>query len=627
MDEQTVRIPRRVFNRVEKPSRYTGGEWNMIRKPAPANEALALRFAFCFPDLYEIGMSNQALRILYDLLNQDPDTICERFFLPAADMREQMAKEGLALFSLESRRRLAAFDMVGFTLQYELSYPSVLEMLRLGEIPLFQKDRSEKDPFVVAGGPVVYNCEPVAPFFDLLMIGEGEELITELMDALRSWKASRAPRAAFLEAAAAIPGVYVPSFYKAHYDAAGLFQRLEALHPAAPERIDKRIIKDLNTAPVPLRFLVPNMEIVHDRVFLELYRGCASGCRFCQAGMIYRPVRERGHELLADYAKQMLEDSGYSEIGLLSLSTGDYSELLPLTEALLAYCEKERVNLSLPSLRLDSVSMDLLERVSRTRKTGLTFAPEAGSQRLRDVINKNIQETDLLRVAREAFARGWNRIKLYFMLGLPEEKDADILEIASLCEKLLDAYFDSTRGQRRPKPKITVSTSFFVPKPWTPYQWFPQISEAEMARRQRLLADALQSRYISYQWHGFQSSVMEAVLSRGDRRLAPVLAKVHARGGWLESWREGFSMERWEEALQDEGLDAAMYASRERSPEEVLPWEHLQPKLRERFLRLEAKKSSEAATSQACDEACGSCGAQQWQAGICLVHRKGAEHA
>lgn len=619
-----IHLPRRLLRRIEKPARYLGGEWNSISKEANlADGRPRLRFAFCFPDIYEVGMSNLALRILYDLLNRRDDQLCERFFEPGADLRGIMIRENIPLFSVENGRVLKDFDFVGFTLQYEMSFPTVLDMLKLGGIPLLQKDRREEDPLVVAGGPVVFNAEPVADFFDLIMIGEGEELLPEVMDCYRKVRAEGGCKADFLKAAAQIEGVYVPSFYEAVYEEDGRFRELKALKDFVPKRPVKRIVRDLDATSAPEKVLVPHIEIVHDRVFLELYRGCGNGCRFCQAGMIYRPLRENSAETLVNRARAMLASSGYEELGLMSLSTGDYSELFPLIEALLPELEESHVNLSLPSLRLDSVSMELLDRVSRTRKAGLTFAPEAGSQMARDRINKNIQESDLLTAAREAFIKGWDRLKLYFMLGLPGETDEDIYGIADLCKKLLSLWQEVREESAGPRRKliITVSTSFFIPKPWTPFQYVAQISRLEMERRQGLLASLLKDRRLSYQWHDFDTSEIEALLARGDRRLSRVLLHVVEEGAFMEGERQNFSYERWLRALSREGLDLDFFAHRERPENENFPWDFIETGLKKSFLWQEYQRGLEGQCSPDCRKGCRACGASSYRAAICLSEK------
>lgn len=617
-------LPRHILRSVEKPARYTGGEWNSRSKDLtvpPVDGRDWVRFAFCFPDLYELGMSNVALRIIYHLLNERPDCFCERAFQPADDMREALLAEGLPLTTLESGSPLKDFDFLGFTLQYEMSYPTILDMLHMGGVPLRSADRGEGCPFVVAGGPVVYNCEPVVDFFDIVMIGEGEELLQELLDTYQDWRQQGLPRRAFLEAVAQIQGMYVPAFYDCDYAPDGMFLGIRPNNSHAPQKVQKRIIEDFREVPYPSKSLVPNLEIVHDRAFLELFRGCGNGCRFCQAGMIYRPVREKSPEQLLAIAKEMLEDSGYDEIGLLSLSTGDYSALPELTHALVDYCEPRHINLSLPSLRLNSVSFELLERVSSTRKAGLTFAPEAGTQRLRDAINKNIQTTDLTSAAAYAFAHGWNRLKLYFMLGLPGETPEDVDGIAVLARQVLDEYFKLAPEVRVRKPQLTISTSFFIPKPWTSFQWVPQARPAEMQEQQKRLADLLRSRYIEYQWHDISCSIIEGVLARGDRRLSKVIERVWQAGGHLESWTQGFSEERWLAALAAEGLTVDFYVYRERSYDEALPWDHIDCGVKKNYLRADAKRGSDAQAVPDCYNQCSGCGAQNFGCGVCTWPR------
>lgn len=614
--------PRRVLRRVEKPSRYVGGEWNSCYKDElMADGKERIHFAFCFPDIYEVGMSNLALRIIYSLLNEEEDIYCERVFAPAEDMSQIMDEENLSMHSVETGRELKDFDIVGVTLQYELSYPTVLDLLDRGGIALYSHERGESDPFVCAGGPVVYNPEPVADFFDFIMIGEGEELLLEVMEAYREWKANAEPRKAYLQRLAKIEGVYVPSLYQAFYDAEGKFEKLEPIPGSnAPKMVRKRIIKDLDQAFVPLKVLVPNMEIVHDRIFLELYRGCANGCRFCQAGMIYRPVRERTSETLLKQAETMIRNSGYEEIGLLSLSSGDYSELEDLSFKLVEHCEENHINLSLPSLRLDSVSMELLDKVSRTRKSGLTFAPEAGSQTMRDRINKNIQEDNLLETARMAFEMGWDRLKLYFILGLPGESDEDVLGIADLCQKLFRLRDEVVGQDRRRRLQITVSTSFFIPKPWTPFQWQGQITKEEMKRKRDLLANALRDRRISYDWHEFVECEVETILARGDRRLSKVLEAVYRAGGRMESERHGFSYERWTKAMEEAGLSIEDLVTRQWDYAEPLPWDFIDCGVKKEFLIREMKRALDGDVTPDCRQACSACGVMGFEAGICPRH-------
>lgn len=616
---QSIELTRQVLRQVEKPAQYLGGEWNMVEKGdyGPDGQSL-IHFAFCFPDIYAVGMSNLALRIIYSLLNAQEDVYCERVFCPMEDMRDLMRESQIPPFSVETQRPLAAFDIVGFTLQYELSYSTVLDMLAQSGIPLWQKDRTDQDPLVVAGGPCVYNAEPVADFFDLIMIGEGEEVLLELLALYREARTQAWDRKRLLLEASQIPGIYVPSLYQAHYTEEGHFLKLEPLNPEVPARITKRIIKNLDQVFAPLDVLVPNIEIVHDRIFLELYRGCASGCRFCQAGMIYRPVRERSLETLLAQTDYMLTHSGYEEIGLLSLSTGDYSQLSELCQSILDRHQADHVNLSLPSLRLDSVSMDLLNQVATNRKSGLTFAPEAGSQVARDRINKNILESDLLETAEYAFELGWERLKLYFMLGLPGETDEDVAGIADLCYKLLDIWADlCRRKKKRRRLHITVSTAIFIPKPWTPFQWEGQISLEEMDHKVKLLQEKLRHPAISYQWHGYESSRIEAALAKGDRRMAQVLYQVHQAGAWLEGERQYFSYSRWLQAFDQVGLDLDQLVSQAIPEEADLPWDFIDPSVHKSYLLRERHRALEALTTKSCRKACNLCGAQDFATGIC----------
>lgn len=622
-----VHLAPHLLRSVEKPARYLGGEWNSVRKAEPAEGPGLIHFAFCFPDLYEVGMSNLALHILYGLLNEIADVFCERVFAPDFDMREAMRREKLPLFALETGRILAAFDLIGFTLQYEMSYATIVAMLQDGGVPIWQKDRTEADPFVICGGPVVANAEPVAPFFDLMMIGEGEEVLPKLIDIYRRWRAAGEPRQRFLEEAGQLEGVYVPSFYAPRYDTAGHFKSLDVIHPGAPHRIRKQIIRDLDKSYVPLHTLVPNIAIVHDRIFLELYRGCGNGCRFCQAGMIYRPVRERKYQTLLEQAEAMYWSSGYEEIGLLSLSTGDYSQLEDLTSALVERFAPRHVNLSLPSLRLDSVSLELLERASTTRRSGLTFAPEAGSQRVRDVINKNIQESDLIEAARFAFARGWDRLKLYFMIGHPGESDEDVLGIADLARKLIELWKGANTGQPRRRLHLSISVAFFIPKPWTPFQWMGQISREEMRRRIGLLQQALRHPAIELSWADPEDSEVEAMLAKGDRRMAKAIAAVVAAGGYLEGERRGFSYERWQEAFAAAGLNVTEIAHQDIPETAPLAWDFWELGVRKDFLRAERQRAQGAQTSVSCRQGCRACGAWRFAAGICPPPEKMAKVA
>ncbi len=597
-----------LLGAVTKPARYTGGEWNAVRKDAAK---VACRFALSMPDVYEVGMSNLGLKILYEVLNCRPDTAAERVYAPWPDMETAMRERRLPLYSLETFTAIREFDFLGFSLQYEMCYTNVLNMLDLAEIPVRAAERGEGAPFVVGGGPCVYNVEPVADFFDLFVIGEGEAVLGELVDAFIAWKGEGCPegRRGFLLRAAALDGIYIPSLYEPRYDEAGMFQSLTPLHPAARPVIYKRLLADFDAAPAMTAPVVPYIGIVHDRIMLELFRGCSRGCRFCQAGIAYRPVRERSLPRLRELARQMADATGYDEMSLTSLSSADYSCLEPLVDTLMTDFAAARMSFSLPSLRVDSFSIELADKLQQIRKSGLTFAPEAGTQRLRDVINKGVTEEDLMAAVGAAFRRGWKAVKLYFMMGLPTETDEDIIGIARLAKKVVDLYTE-IKGKRG--VKVTVSVSCFVPKPYTPFQWFPQNTLAEFDRKQRLLKEHIRDRAIQYNYHDARVSRLEGVMARGDRRLAPVLYEAWRAGAKFDGWSDQFREEYWLSAFGKCGVDPAFYNERARSFDEPLPWSHTSPGVETGFLRREWEKAMAAALTADCRRGdCTGCGVCQ----------------
>lgn len=599
----------RILSRVQKPARYTGGEYNAVVKD---RRDVAVRYALCFPDTYEIGMSNLGCRILYGVMNQRPDVWCERVFAPWGDMEEEMREEGLPLYGLESGDAISGFDIVGFSLGYEMAYSNVLNMLDLAGIPLRSEDRQGLSPLVVAGGTCCFNPEPLAPFIDFFVLGEGEEVTLEYIDLYKKAKEEDWDREELLLAAARIPGIYVPSLYEPVYNADGTLAELKVREGSgAPELVTKRIVQDFDKAYYPVKTIIPSTEIVHDRVMLELFRGCIRGCRFCQAGYAYRPVRSRSPKLLAEYGKAAIEDSGYQEITLSSLSSTDYPCLMELCDDLLDYCAPRDIGLGLPSLRADTFSMSLMERLQRVRKGGLTFAPEAGTQRLRDAINKNLTEEDLLQSCRTCFSGGWSGVKLYFMLGLPTETDEDVLGIAELAKKVYQVWRENTPNRAR-GVRITVSTSWFVPKPHTAFQWEGQIPREEYQRRVDLLRDALRGeKSITYNWHDVETSYLEAVFSRGDRRLADAIQWAWEHGARLDSWSEYFDHRRWMDALAACGLDGDFYAARERGKDEVFPWYRTSAGVTPAFLWREREHCYASETTPDCRTKCSGCGANR----------------
>ena len=602
----------RILPRVQKPARYVGGEYNEVRKDP---REVDLRFAFCFPDTYEIGMSNLGYRILYGILNDMPGVWCQRAFAPWGDMEEEMRAAGIPLYALESGDPVRDFDIIGFSVGYEMAYTAILNMLDLAGVPLRGEDRPGLTPLVIAGGTAMYNAEPVADFIDMALIGEGEDLLPEVVNLCRRAKAEGWDKPRLLRAAAQIQGVYVPSLYDVAYNSDGT---IAAITPkdGAPAKVVKRVVHDMDKAYYPAKTIVPSTEIVHDRVTLEVFRGCIRGCRFCQAGYVYRPVRCRSKDLLVRYGQEAVADSGYQEMTLSSLSTSDYPDLVALCDGLEPLCERDHVNLSLPSLRADNFSMELMQRLQKGRKAGLTFAPEAGTQRLRDAINKNLTEEDLHQSLRTAFSGGWNAVKLYFMLGLPTETDEDVLAIAEMANHVMHTWREYASNKSR-GVRITVSTSWFVPKPFTAFQWEPQISREEYERRVKLLREAITAKAVTYNWHDGDTSFLEAVLARGDRRLGRVLERVHQKGGRLDAWSDYFSLDRWMEAFAECGIDPAFYANRERAREEILPWSMISCYVSDDYLWRQRELAYQSVTTPDCRTRCSGCGANVVEGGEC----------
>ena len=612
-----------ILMRVEKPARYVGGELNAVMKD---KDKVSIRFAMCFPDVYEIGMSYLGIQILYDLFNRREDTWCERVYSPWPDLDAILRDKKIPLFALESQDPLKDFDFLGFTLQYEMGYTNILQVLDLAGIPLLSERRGEEDPVVIGGGPCSYNPEPLADFFDLFYMGEGEVSYDRLLDLYKTNKAAGGSRMDFLKKAAGVPGIYVPCLYEASYHEDGTLAAFRPLCDEAPEKIKRVIVKDLNDTVYPEKLIVPYVRSFQDRVTLEVMRGCIRGCRFCQAGMVYRPLRERDADWLKAQAEKMLRASGYDEITLSSLSTSDYTGLPVLTDYLIGECRDQHINISLPSLRIDAFSLDVMSKVQDIRKSSLTFAPEAGTQRMRDVINKGITEEDIFRGAAEAFHGGWNKVKLYFMLGLPTETDEDAKGIPDLCERLSELYFaEIPKEKRNGRVQISASSSFFVPKPFTPFQWASMLPREEYLRRAYLVKDTMRAqknnKSLHYEYHDAEVTLLEGILARGDRKVGKAILRAYELGCMFDAWSEKCRYDLWLQAFAETGIDPDFYTLRERGEDELFPWDHIDIGVTKAFLRREWNRAMAGVVTPNCREACSGCGAASYGCGICRQPR------
>lgn len=620
--ERKLAVKDEILLSVQQPARYIGGEVHAVMKD---KEKVNVRFAMCFPDVYEIGMSHLGIQILYDMFNRREDIWCERVYSPWTDMDRVMRAHQIPLFALESQDPIKEFDFLGITIQYEMCYTNILQVLDLAQIPLLATERTLEHPFVIGGGPCAYNPEPLADYFDLFYIGEGETQYFALMDLYIKWKQKKEPRETFLKQAAQISGIYVPSLYDVTYQEDGTIASMRPNCQEAPERVTKQVVMDVTDTFYPKKPVVPFLKATQDRVVLEIQRGCIRGCRFCQAGMLYRPTRERDLSMLKEYALAMLANTGYEEISLSSLSSSDYSKLGELVTFLIEECGKKGINISLPSLRIDAFSLDVMGKVQDIKKSSLTFAPEAGSQRLRDVINKGLTEEVILDGARQAFVGGWNRVKLYFMLGLPTETEEDMRQIAWLAEKIAERYYDVPKEQRHGKCQIVVSTSFFVPKPFTPFQWARMCTKEEFLHRAYVVNHEIKEqknkKSIKYNWHEADVTVLEGILARGDRRVGKAILKAYEKGCLFDSWSECFQHQLWLEAFEECGLDLAFYTTRERKEDEIFPWDFIEIGVSKKFLLREWKRAQKGEVTPNCKSACAGCGAAVFKGGVCIEHQ------
>ena len=612
-----------ILLKISQPARYIGGEVNMVKKDP---SKVAVRFAMCFPDVYEIGMSHLGIQILYDMFNRRDDVYCERVYSPWMDLDPIMREQKIPLFAVESQDPIKKFDFLGITIQYEMCYTNILQVLELSQIPLHAEDRTEEDPIVIGGGPCTYNPEPIAPFFDLFYMGEGEVVYYDLIDRYKEIKARGGSRQEFLEMAAQIPGIYVPAFYDVSYKADGTIEAMIPNNPHAPQTVSKQLVMDMSDTWYPEKPVVPYLRATQDRVVLEIMRGCIRGCRFCQAGMVYRPVRERSLEELKRLARTMLKSTGHEEISLSSLSSSDYTKLEGIVNFLIDEFDGKGVNVSLPSLRIDAFSLDVMSKVQDVKKSSLTFAPEAGSQRLRNVINKGLTEENILNGSAEAFKGGWNRVKLYFMLGLPTETVEDMQGIAELSEKVAEVYYDTVpKEQRHGKVQVTASTSFFVPKPFTPFQWAPMCTKEQFLERASIvnhrMKEMLNKKSLRYNWHDADVTVLEGVLARGDRKVAAVIEEAYRKGAIYDSWSEYFNNDIWMKAFETCGVDIDFYTTRERSLDEVFPWDFIDAGVTKDFLKREWANAQAETVTPNCRMRCSGCGVRKYGGGVCFEER------